>query len=106
MVLFLQVDDFELAVETPVQATPQQRRNADTSEVDAALADQQCTAMQGAPGQSAQPPAERTSEWVAQLPGPASDHDDDDTSAGLDSNGTDPGDPVQDAAEKGGLLRL
>lgn len=101
------MDDFELAVETPGPATPQQRRNADTPEEDAAAAHQQCTATRAATGDSAQPQAERTNEWVAQLPEPASEHnDEDDSSAGLDSSGACHGDLVPDAAEEGGLSML
>ncbi|BDA51282.1 probable serine/threonine-protein kinase haspin at C-terminar half [Coccomyxa sp. Obi] len=97
---YAEVDDFELAVETPVPATSQQRRNADTPEEDAVLAHQQCTTIPEAAGQCTQPQSERTSEWVAQLPEPeTSDHDDED-SAGLDSSGGNCGDLVQDAAEE------
>ena len=105
MVCFLQVDEFELAVETPVPATPQQRRNADTPEEVAAPGHQPCIVIQVEREQCAQPQAERTNAWVAQLPEPASD-DVDDSSAELDASGAVPEDLAQDATEEGGPFRL
>ena len=60
----LQVDDFELAVETPKPAAEQPRRGVDTPEGDAPLLEEG-TAAAGAPAEAS---LERISQWVANLP--------------------------------------
>lgn len=60
----LQVDDFELAVETPQPAAEQPRRGVDTPEGDAPPLEEG-TAAADAPAEAS---LERISQWVANLP--------------------------------------